>query len=77
MFRLFQKVDTWINKEEETDHQAKERLDNATQVEIYKYIYSACLFVFNLYPINVKTAEQIRLKFFVEPHITLRKVYEC
>ena len=77
MFRLFQKVDTWINKEEETDHQAKERLDNATQVEIYKYIYSACLFVFNLYPKNVKTAEQIRLKFFVGPHITLRKVYEC
>ena len=35
MFRLFQKVDTWINKEEETDHQAKERLDNATQVEMY------------------------------------------
>ena len=30
--RLFQKVDTWINKEDQTDNQAKQRLDTATQV---------------------------------------------
>ena len=30
-----------------------------------------------LYPINVKTAEPIRPKFIVGPHITPRKFYKC
>ena len=36
---------------------------------------SVCLCVC-LYPINVKTTEQIGRKFCVEPHMTPRKVYE-
>ena len=32
MFRLFEKVDHWINKEDQTDNDAKKRLDDATQV---------------------------------------------
>ena len=36
---------------------------------------SVCLFVC-LYPINVKTAEPIRPKFFVGHHVTTGKVYE-
>ena len=39
------------------------------------YINLACLFVC-LYPINVKTAEPIRPKFCVEPHVAPGKVYE-
>ena len=34
--------------------------------------YAVCL-----YPINLKTAEPIGLKFFVGPHMTPRKVYIC
>jgi len=42
----------------------------------YLYINLACLSVC-LYPINVKTAEPIGPKFFVGPHVTPGKVYEC
>ena len=46
---------------------------------IYKFglsvCLSVCLFVC-LYPINVKTAEPIRPKFFVGHHVTSGKVYE-
>ena len=42
---------------------------------IYKFGVSVCLFVC-LYPINVKTAEPIRPKFFVGHHVTPWKVYE-
>ena len=41
---------------------------------IYKFGLSVCLFVC-LYPINVKTAEPIRPKFFVGHHVILGKVY--
>ena len=43
------------------------------------YINLACLSVclsVCLYPINVKTAEPIRPKFFVGHHVTTGKVYE-
>ena len=36
--------------------------------------YILCLFV-SLYPTNVKTAEPIGPKFFVEPHMIPAKVY--
>ena len=42
---------------------------------IYKFGLSVCLSVC-LYPINVKTAEQIGPKFFVGHHVTTGKVYE-
>ena len=43
--------------------------------EIHLYMNLACLFVC-LYPINVETAEPIRPKFCVGPHVFPRKVYE-
>ena len=43
-------------------------------ISIYKFVLSVCLSVC-LNPINVKTAEPIRLKFFVGHHVTPGKVY--
>ena len=42
--------------------------------KIYGKIWLVCLFC--LYPKNVKTAELIGPNFFVEPCVTLGKVYE-
>ena len=40
LFRLFEKVDHWINKEDQTDNDAKKRLDDANQVtQQYILIY--------------------------------------
>ena len=49
---------------------------------IKKYILRPCLYTYilclsvPLYPINVKTAEPIGPKLFVDPHVTTRKVYK-
>jgi len=39
-------------------------------------IYKLCLSVCRLYPINVKTAEPIKFKFCVGPHVTPGKVFQ-
>ena len=44
---------------------------------VYIYIYILCLSVGLLYPINLKTAEPIGLKFCVGPYKTPEKVYGC
>ncbi len=39
--RLFQKVDTWMNKEDQVDTEAKKRLDDATQVPCLIFFMSS------------------------------------
>ena len=50
-------------------------LQVTTITSIHKFSLSGCLFVC-FYPINVKTAEPIKPKFCVGPHVTPKKVYE-
>ena len=45
------------------------------ELNIYIYTLLVCLSV-HLYPINVKTAEPIRPKFYVAPHVTPGKEYD-
>ena len=40
-YRLFQKVDTWMNKEDQVDTEAKKRLDDATQVTCLIFFMSS------------------------------------
>ena len=45
------------------------------RLPLHLYINLACLSVCCLCPINVKTAEPIRPKFCMEPHVAPRKVF--
>ena len=56
--------------------QTNKQTTNSTNISIYKFGLSGCLFVC-LYPINVKTAEPIGPNFFVGHYVTIGKVYEC